>query len=823
MDDDFDFSPLSDDERAAAQQQEPEDARKTEKPTVSPGDAEPPEMAAARLFARPPDKLWPYRIPGGAILFWVCRWNVIKDGKPDKVILPLSWFDGAGWRFAAWPAPRPLYNLDKIVANPGAKITVCEGEKDADAAALVFPDRIPTTSSGGAGAASITDWTPLAGRDALIWPDYDEAGAKYGLEVATILADLECEVSIVDVAKLAAIDGGARGPDFDPHGWGAGNAIKDWKDLDALRQAVLGLAKPFSPAPAYVSFAPYTMDAGGLTIEKYLGRGKAKQMQTVWISAPFEVLGECRDPRGSDWGKMLRWRDPDGREHVGHVADADLQRDPSPLSAMLADNGLRVDPAGQRDLVRYLSAVQVKRRVTVVHRTGWHEIGGQRVFVLPGESIRQRGGQRVILDAAAHGPYEKRGSLDDWRNGVAKRAIGHALPVIAISAALTGPLLDLAGAEGGGAHFCGPSSIGKTTLLQMSASVWGRGDSTGYVRSWRATANGLEGVASGATDTALILDELGQVEAREFAAAPYMLANGAGKARAHRDGSLRDPRTWRLMFISSGEVPMEAKLAEDRGKKTRAGQLVRMLNITADRGLGFGVFDHAGSDGEAAAFAKQCKLAAASSFGTAGPEFVRRLIADDVRGSDVRSFVNGFVAAEVPACADGQVDRAAQRLGIIAAAGEFATAFGLTGWREGEAREAAAWTLKRWIDARGGTDPAEVRQAIETVRHFIEAHGEARFDRLYDYDNAVDPDPRPVPNRAGWRKGEGNDRRWLFLPEVWKQEVCAGLDPKFVAKVLADRGALAKESDGNMRVERIAGTTKRVYVITPRIFEGSEA
>jgi hypothetical protein len=60
-------------------------------------------------------------------------------------------------------------------------------------------------------------------------------------------------------------------------------------------------------------------------------------------------------------------------------------------------------------------------------------------------------------------------------------------------------------------------------------------------------------------------------------------------------------------------------------------------------------------------------------------------------------------------------------------------------------------------------------------------------------------------------------------PEVWKQDVCAGFDPKLVAKVLADRGAFVRGSDGNMRGGRIAGTPNRVYLITPRIFEGSEA
>jgi putative DNA primase/helicase len=459
------------------------------------------------------------------------------------------------------------------------------------------------------------------------------------------------------------------------------------------------------------------MTAEGLTVEKGGSEG------TVRISASFDVLGLCRDPHGAGWGKLLRWRDADGREHQRYVADAVTQGEPGALCAALAHEGLQIVPKRQRDLRDYLAAVPAKGRVTVVSRTGWHEIDRQSVFVLPGQTIGRCRTECVVLDGAAPAPYATCGTIEDWREGPAKLASGQVLPVLSISTALAGTLAHLAGVEGGGVHYVGHSSIGKTTLLRLAASVWGRGDTPGFVLSWRATANGLEGAAACATDTVLVLDELGQIEAREFAAAVYMLANGAGKARAHRDGSLRDPRTWRLMFLSSGEVPIDAKLAEDRGRKSRAGQHVRMLNIAADRGLGFGVFDNAGPDGDAAVLAKACKVAAASAYGTAGPEFVRRLIAEDVSGDDVRQIVKEFVAANVPIGADGQIDQAAQRLGLIAAAGELATAFGLTGWRKGEAREAAAWALKQWIEGRGGTEPAEARQAVQQVRLMIEAYG----------------------------------------------------------------------------------------------------
>jgi putative DNA primase/helicase len=130
--------------------------------------------------------------------------------------------------------------------------------------------------------------------------------------------------------------------------------------------------------------------------------------------------------------------------------------------------------------------------------------------------------------------------------------------------------LQLATQKGGGLNFFGPSSAGKTTLLQAAASVWGRGASPGYIRTWRATANGLEGAAAGATDTALVLDEFGVVEARDAAAAFYGLANGSGKARAARDGSLREPKSWRVLILSSGEIPAETKLLEEAERRPTA-------------------------------------------------------------------------------------------------------------------------------------------------------------------------------------------------------------------------------------------------------------
>ena len=112
-------------------------------------------------------------------------------------------------------------------------------------------------------------------------------------------------------------------------------------------------------------------------------------------------------------------------------------------------------------------------------------------------------------------------------------------------------------------------------------------------------------------------------------------------------------------------------------------------------------------------------------------------------------------------------------------------------------------------------EAAEIRQAVETVRLFIEQYGESRFDPL---DVA---DSRPAINRAGWRRGTGSTQQWLIPPETWKSEVCQGLDPNVVARTLAERQMLKRAKDGFQSVVKIEGTAKRVYVITVRIFHGS--
>jgi hypothetical protein len=154
----------------------------------------PEPVAAADLAHRKygePSQFWVYRSPDNAPLFAVARYET-PDGKH---ISPWC-YDGGEWHAKGYPKPRPLYGLPRLV-NDGA-VLVVEGEKTADAAARLFPENPALTWCGGASAPATADWTPLAGRAVILWPDNDDPGRKAMAQVAAILLTLNCTVGMVD-------------------------------------------------------------------------------------------------------------------------------------------------------------------------------------------------------------------------------------------------------------------------------------------------------------------------------------------------------------------------------------------------------------------------------------------------------------------------------------------------------------------------------------------------------------------------------------------------------------------------------------------------
>ena len=544
--------------------------------------------------------------------------------------------------------------------------------------------------------------------------------------------------------------------------------------------------------------------------------GDTSEKDPVWVCSPLAIEAQTRDAQGGEWGRLLTFPDNDSKVHRWAMPMRMLAGSGEELRSELLSEGLRIaSKPGLRQLVGdYISSAKPNVTARCVARTGWHG----DVFALPRETFGDSESEPVIFQTAAPDGIAlgRVGALEDWRDHVAAPCAGNSRLVLALCCAFAGPCIGLLDAEGGGVHLRGASSTGKTTAGRVAASVYGP---PSFIRTWRHTDNGLEGIASLHSDLLLILDELGQLDPKHAGAVAYMLANGQGKGRSRRDGSPRAVSTWRLLFLSTGEIGL-SDLVTESGGKVRAGQEVRVIDLPADAGAGFGVFDSVPDGATAGAFADRLTVAAGKYYGTALPAFLQLLVADPGKARGMLRRMRDELARELADDhADGQVRRVADRFALIAAAGELATVFGMTGWATGEAVNAICKCFAAWLARRGTKGNAEPAAMIAQVRAFLEAHGESRFTPWHTDAHA----PRTI-NRAGYRKDTDVGPEYYIETEAFRREVAQGFDPAQVARALNIAGALLTETGGGAtRKERLPDKRHvRVYRILPALWEGEQ-
>lgn len=180
-----------------------------------------------------PSAIWEYRNSSGNVLGFVCRFET-QNGKEFRPLVLFSKHGRAAeWRWESWPAPRPLYGLDRLAKAPNACVILCEGEKSADAATKLLPDCVAVTSPNGSKSANKADWEALRGRNVTIWPDADDAGLAYAQETAKLCGSAGA-ISISVIVLPSDVE----------KGWDAADALAGkWTQADALK--LVNSAEPF--------------------------------------------------------------------------------------------------------------------------------------------------------------------------------------------------------------------------------------------------------------------------------------------------------------------------------------------------------------------------------------------------------------------------------------------------------------------------------------------------------------------------------------------------------------------------------------------------
>lgn len=570
------------------------------------------------------------------------------------------------------------------------------------------------------------------------------------------------------------------------------NDLHTARSLEAVRMVIEEARKQ---APAVTLPDGFFIRETGKNPGLFKVEAKGDETFDMRIGPPLRIIGKTFDDQAENWGTFLSWKDPAGNAHSWAMPDNLLQGQGREYAQILACGGYSIAPGQAAKFAAFIQGVRTDRFVTCVQRIGWHS----DAYVMPDVAYGVPA-DTVVLQSARHAKmFRMGGTLDGWRE-IPGLCAGNSRLVFALCLAFAGPLLRLSGMEGGGFSFEGGSSSGKTTALQVAASVWGGPE---HVRSWRTTDNALEGVAALHNDNVLILDEVGQVGAAALSEAAYMLANGQSKGRAARDGTPRALLTWRLLFLSSGELGLADKLAEN-GLKSRGGQEVRFVGLPVDKAM---LTDFHGLP-DAGAVADRLKMLCAEHYGHAGRAFLQWLCAHrEETGKDIQASIPLIVDSICPPDATEQVRRVAKRFALVLAGGLAAQRAGLLP-PDMEILPHVQSCLDDWLEARGGAGAAEDAAILAAVRLFIEQHGASRFQDM-------DTNAATCINRVGFRRRDGDSTEYLILPEAFRAEVVKGYSPRRAAAVLRDAGWLRRNGRENAAVCTLPEMgQRRVYAVT---------
>lgn len=537
-------------------------------------------------------------------------------------------------------------------------------------------------------------------------------------------------------------------------------------------------------------------------------QGERSANERIPLCGPLWVIGRTTGAHG-EWGLVLVFIDHDGTERQLAIPAARLHEDPSIMSRELATLGLQTTHGKERKILAYLSAWEVKKRILSAKRLGWLEDRtGALSFVMPDRVISRSGIGQVVYQPERYAPTVRTvhasGTLAQWQANVADPACQNPPMLFALCAGLAPAFL--AFGEAGDSfviHFWGQTSRGKTTVGQIAASPWGcaadpaDAPSLTFVRRWNLTGNGLEGLAEAHSDLPLVLDELGSSTVGDIRPLVYQLSGGQGKAAMSSSRELKEPRSWRTIAISTGEVSLHARMSDPHGdgsKKSVKGGLVH-------RALDIELSDIAAASpaGERSKVVSAIKVACARHYGTAGPELIRLITESFGTIADARAYVRdqvelvmGEIAPDVLAT---ETMRAVRRFALIAVAGSFAAERGLIPTTRADVIEATRDIVSAWLGASAQSDEDRI---TDSVRDFILRHA-SRFQPI----NEPEPEPytdhygnqhhhtrretEPVRDRVGFvDHGAG---RWMFT-KPGLTEAAPGHDLTTIAKALRGGGHL---------------------------------
>ena len=204
-------------------------------------------------------KTWLYCDELGNQVGYVARFATTnKDGTPAKETLPHSWAVNTetgeqSWQWLSFAVPRTLYGAELLAQYPDRPVMVVEGEKATDATRLIFTGFVVVSWPGGSNAVDMANWPLLAGRDVVLWGDWDAKHYKNGDVVGDLMPDIEQPGTKAMARIYSHLRGNAKSVRFvkpmpgAPDGWDLADPAPcdGWDALAYARQNVVDAAEYF--------------------------------------------------------------------------------------------------------------------------------------------------------------------------------------------------------------------------------------------------------------------------------------------------------------------------------------------------------------------------------------------------------------------------------------------------------------------------------------------------------------------------------------------------------------------------------------------------
>jgi hypothetical protein len=484
------------------------------------------------------------------------------------------------------------------------------------------------------------------------------------------------------------------------------------------------------------------------------------------------------------------------------VVPAEAAASKRKLVEHLAAQGVTIDDGNSGDVMKYLREFRrvndgVIPSIRVTPRSGWLQRGEAPAFAL-GREVLGPGAAGFVVRPGSSGEdqvldfLKAEGSIDAWRTMVSE--IPDNAPVLlGLYAAALPPVMQIIGRPGVlMLEFIGTTSVGKTSALQLAASLYGvpgGNGAFGLLQGWNQTDCGLERRAALTPDLPIFLDELSADAGAGVESRLYQLTTGQSKQRGSVDG-LRETTVYRGVLLSSGEESIESRTR-------KAGLLVRLVSIG----------DPPFVDDNQAALVRRVKDTCRDNFGHGGRlliEFLARLSPAYV--TQWRAFLVQLEAYFRRGALGAVAGRAADSYALLALAGSMLhQACGIEG--DPVARVMTLWQAAR---ARFVDDVPLIARAVAFVNGWYAAN-RSKFAAYDGTSGGVSSGT----DCWGFAESRPDGMDLVVVSDVFSRALStAGLDPKVTIAELNRAGLLTHEAE-HLTVKKTlpGGQRLRCYVI----------